>query len=84
LFDTKGESYGGNGIKFDWKILNKYNSKKPFLLSGGIDVNDFEDILNLKELKIPILGIDINSKFETKPGLKDYKKIKELIKKMKK
>ena len=84
VFSIGTEFDFGNGIKFDWKILNKYNSKKPFLLSGGIDVNDFEDILNLKELKIPILGIDINSKFETKPGLKDYKKIKELIKKMKK
>ena len=84
LFDTKGESYGGNGIKFDWKILKKYNSKKPFLLSGGIDIIDFPDVLNIQKLKIPLLGIDINSKFETKPGLKDYKKINQLINKMKK
>tara|TARA_B100000768_G_scaffold181472_1_gene204605 strand:+ start:1050 stop:1661 length:612 start_codon:yes stop_codon:yes gene_type:complete len=84
LFDTKGESYGGNGIKFDWKILKKYNSKKPFLLSGGIDIIDFQDVLNIEKLKIPLLGIDINSKFESKSGLKDYKKIKELIKKMEK
>ena len=84
LFDTKGESYGGNGIKFDWKILKKYNSKKPFLLSGGIDILDFSEILNIQKLKIPLLGIDINSKFETKPGLKDYKKVNQLINKMKK
>ena len=84
LFDTKGDSYGGNGIKFDWKILKKYNSKKPFLLSGGIDIIDFPDVLNIEKLKIPLLGIDINSKFETKPGLKDYKKVNELINKMKK
>ena len=84
LFDTKGDSYGGNGIKFDWKILKKYNSKKPFLLSGGIDIIDFPDVLNIEKLKIPLLGIDINSKFETKPGLKDFKKVNELINKMKK
>jgi phosphoribosylanthranilate isomerase len=84
LFDTKGDSYGGNGIKFDWKLLKKYPSKKPFLLSGGIDVTDFTEILKIKELKIPLIGIDINSKFEFEPGLKNIKKVKELIKKMKK
>ena len=84
LFDTKGDLYGGNGIKFDWKLLKKYPSKKPFLLSGGIDITDFTEILKIKELKLPIIGIDINSKFELKPGLKNIKKVKELIKKMKK
>ena len=84
LFDTKGDSYGGNGIKFDWKLLKKYPSKKPFLLSGGIDLKDFTEILKIKELKIPLIGIDINSKFEFEPGLKNIKKVKELIKKMKK
>ena len=84
LFDTKGDSYGGNGIKFDWKLLKKYPSKKSFLLSGGIDVTDFTEILKIKELKIPLIGIDINSKFEFEPGLKNIKKVKELIKKMKK
>ena len=84
LFDTKGDSYGGNGIKFNWKLLKKYPSKIPFLLSGGIDLTDFTEILKIKELEIPLIGIDINSKFELKPGLKDIKKVKELIKKMKK
>lgn len=84
LFDTKGDSYGGNGIKFDWKLLKKYPSKKPFLLSGGIDLKDFTEILKIKELKIPLIGIDINSKFEFEPGLKNIKKVEELLKKMKK
>tara|TARA_B100001093_G_scaffold519368_1_gene608073 strand:- start:23028 stop:23648 length:621 start_codon:yes stop_codon:yes gene_type:complete len=84
LFDTKGDSYGGNGIKFDWKLLKKYPSKKPFLLSGGIDLKDFTEILEIKELKIPLVGIDINSKFEYEPGLKNIKKVEELLKKMKK
>ena len=84
LFDTKGDSYGGNGIKFDWKLLKKYPSKKPFFLSGGIDLKDFTEILEIKELKIPLVGIDINSKFEYEPGLKNIKKVEELLKKMKK
>ena len=84
LFDTKGDSYGGNGIKFDWQLLNKYPSKKPFLLSGGVDITDFTEILKIKELNIPLIGIDINSKFEFEPGLKNIKKVKELLKKMKK
>jgi phosphoribosylanthranilate isomerase len=84
LFDTKGVSYGGNGIKFNWKLLKKYPSRIPFFLSGGIDLTDFTEILKIKELEIPLIGIDINSKFELKPGLKDIKKVKELIKKMKK
>ena len=84
LFDTKGDSYGGNGIKFDWKLLKNYPSKKPFLLSGGIDITDFKEILKIKELKIPLIGIDINSKFEFEPGLKNIKKVEELLKKMKK
>ena len=84
LFDTKGDSYGGNGIKFDWKLLKNYPSKKPFMLSGGIDITDFKEILKIKELKIPLIGIDINSKFEFEPGLKNIKKVEELLKKMKK
>lgn len=68
LFDTKGKSPGGNGIKFDWKILQKYKSPKPFFLSGGIGI---EDIDSIKKLDLPIHAIDINSKFETAPGLKN-------------
>lgn len=84
LFDTKGDSYGGNGIKFNWKLLKKYCSTKPFLLSGGIDLTDFTEILKIKDLKIPLFGIDINSKFEVEPGLKNFEKVQELLKKMKK
>jgi|TARA_B100001105_G_scaffold255361_1_gene254314 phosphoribosylanthranilate isomerase len=83
LFDTKSKSYGGSGEKFDWKILNNYNSKKPFFLSGGIDVSDFGEIKKIINSKIPLIGIDINSKFEIKPGFKDCKKVQKLIKKMK-
>jgi phosphoribosylanthranilate isomerase len=68
LFDTKGKLPGGNGIAFDWEILKKYASQKPFFLSGGIGIDDIEKI---KQLRLPIHAIDINSKFEIKPGLKN-------------
>jgi phosphoribosylanthranilate isomerase len=72
LFDTKGELPGGNGTTFDWNLLKKYPSKKPFFLSGGIGI---EEIKILNEMNLPIYAIDVNSKFETEPGLKN----KELL-----
>ncbi len=75
LFDTKGNNYGGNGIKFNWELLQNYTGKTPFLLSGGISKNDSAEI---KKMKHPaFLGIDINSGFELEPGLKNIKEIKE-------
>ena len=77
LFDTKTKLYGGSGEKFNWQILKKYNNKKPFFLSGGIDLEDAEEIKKLESLNI--FAIDINSKFETQPGRKDIKKVKKFI-----
>jgi phosphoribosylanthranilate isomerase len=77
LFDTKGDGYGGTGKKFDWKILQKYDNEIPFFLSGGIDLVQVEDIKNLRGLNIHAL--DINSKFEIEPGLKDAEKVKKFI-----
>ena len=75
LFDTKGNNYGGNGIKFNWELLQNYSGKTPFLLSGGISKNDVAEI---KKFKHPaFLGIDINSGFELEPGLKNIEEIKE-------
>jgi phosphoribosylanthranilate isomerase len=68
LFDTKGKLPGGNGITFNWQILKNYNSRKPFFLSGGIGIEEIEKI---KTLQLPIHAIDVNSKFEIKPGLKN-------------
>lgn len=70
LFDTKGENPGGNGYSFDWEILKNYKSTKPFFLSGGIGLNSIKAIQNLK---IPVFALDLNSKFETKPGLKNIR-----------
>ncbi|CAM3693719.1 trpF protein [Flavobacterium saliperosum S13] len=75
LFDTKGQNPGGNGTTFNWQILEKYPSKKPFFLSGGIGL---EEIRRIKELNLPIYAIDVNSKFETKPGLKNIQLLKQL------
>ena len=80
LFDTKGKLPGGNGFTFDWKILNEYPSQKPFFLSGGIGVDNLNEIKKLVKTKLPIHAIDVNSKFETAPGNKNI----ELLKKFKK
>ena len=68
LFDTKGKLPGGNGITFNWQILEKYHSRKPFFLSGGIGLDEIEKI---KNLNLPIYAIDVNSKFEIEAGLKN-------------
>ena len=69
LFDTSTSGFGGSGNKFNWKELNNYNFDHPFFLSGGVSPNDFN---NLHEICNPsFYGIDLNSRFETKPGLKD-------------
>ena len=73
LFDTKGKLPGGNGITFNWQILQHYKLTKPFFLSGGIGLNDIEDI---KKLNLPIYAIDVNSKFEIEAGLKNIELLK--------
>ncbi len=77
LFDTKSEQYGGTGKKFDWSVLQSYNLQVPFLISGGISANDIPDLSNF--VHPYFLGVDINSKFEVEPGLKDVEKVKEFI-----
>ena len=77
LFDTKGENYGGNGITFDWKLLKKYDNEIPFFLSGGIDESILEKLDSLKDFNI--IGIDINSKFELEPGIKDPLRVERFI-----
>lgn len=80
LFDTKSSDYGGTGRKFDWSVLNRYDNQKPIFLSGGIGPDDAEKILNLNHLKI--FAIDINSKFETEPGLKNLPLLQTFIEKV--
>ncbi len=75
LFDTKGKLHGGNGVTFNWQILEKYKSEKPLFLSGGIGIEEIEKI---KKLNLPIYAIDVNSKFEIEPGLKDIDLLKKI------
>ena len=78
LFDTKVSEYGGTGSRFDWNILSTYSSRIPFLIAGGVDE---EDVENIKSLQINgFIGIDINSKFEDEPGLKNIEKVSTFIK----
>jgi phosphoribosylanthranilate isomerase len=77
LFDAKGTNPGGNGITFDWGVLSRYDNEKPFFLSGGLSLDNIEQIAQLDSLKI--YGIDINSKFETEPAIKDINKIRQLL-----
>ncbi len=75
LFDTGGlkESFGGTGKQFDWSILSKAKIEKPFFLSGGISV---EDAAKIKTFKHPdFFGVDLNSRFEKEPGVKDMAKV---------
>jgi phosphoribosylanthranilate isomerase len=80
LFDTKGKLPGGNGTTFDWKILKQYPSTKPFFLSGGIGIEEMEAVSEILKTNLPIYAIDVNSKFELEPGLKDIEKLKDLKK----
>lgn len=79
LFDTKGKNKGGNGVAFNWEILQKYPSKKPFILSGGIGLEDVGKIHTLLQSNLPIYALDLNSKFEIRPGLKNSTDLKQFI-----
>ncbi len=73
----KGEQRGGNGTTFDWSVLNRYDNEKPFFLAGGIDLKNAHNALEIKGLKIH--SLDVNSKFEISPALKDIDRIEELM-----
>jgi len=77
LFDTFTEKYGGTGKTFDWQWLQSYKDEKPFYLSGGISLENFQEIKSIRHKQLA--GIDINSRFETAPGIKDLEMIKRLI-----
>lgn len=77
LFDTKTTYHGGSGLKFDWKVLNNYKLDIPYLLSGGIGPDDADNIV--ASLRPGMMGIDINSRFESEPGIKNIKNLIHLI-----
>lgn len=82
LFDTKSPKHGGTGKKFNWELLNKIDdlSPKKYFLSGGIG---FKDVKEIKRLQLKnMIGLDLNSKFEKSPGIKDVELLKEFLKKL--
>jgi len=81
LFDTRGSNYGGNGKKFDWNILNMYNGEVPFLLSGGITPEDQEEVKKIHHKMFA--GVDLNSGFESEPGVKSAEKIIHFLQEIK-
>lgn len=80
LFETKCQGYGGSGQQFDWDILNKYKGNIPFLITGGIGADDADKV---NAFSHPMFaGIDLNSKFEVSPALKDTDAIKQFVSKI--
>ena len=77
LFDTKGPSVGGNGAKFDWTVLADYVGETPFLLSGGIGPDDAARIRSFHQPQLA--GIDLNSRFELAPGMKDVSALRKFL-----
>jgi phosphoribosylanthranilate isomerase len=77
LFDTKGAQPGGNGTAFNWELLRHYNLPVPYLLAGGLGLENAPELLRLD---LPgLYGLDLNSRFETAPALKDTKRLRELL-----
>ncbi|MEX6687356.1 phosphoribosylanthranilate isomerase [Danxiaibacter flavus] len=85
LFDTEGAGYGGTGKKFNWQLLKGQNIRKSFFLSGGIQPGDESAIAEF--VKDPVakdlFSLDINSKFEVMPGVKDMDKVREFVENLK-
>lgn len=77
LFDTHCTTVGGSGKQFDWSVLDNYDGTRPFLLSGGIGPDDADRIKAISHKKL--IGIDLNSRFETAPGMKDVTALKDFL-----
>ena len=76
LFDTATPVHGGSGRKFDWEILKSYPFQTEFLLSGGLEEDSAAEVLALQKLVPQLVGVDLNSKFEDAPGVKNIEKLK--------
>jgi phosphoribosylanthranilate isomerase len=82
LFDTQGPLPGGNGTAFDWKILMGYSLDTPFFLSGGIGLGHVDAIAEIRKRNLPIYALDINSLFESEPGVKKIEEIRDFKKRV--
>ncbi|QNL48929.1 phosphoribosylanthranilate isomerase [Olivibacter sp. SDN3] len=77
LFDTRDKAYGGTGLRFDWNLLNGYTLDKPYFLSGGISEKNIADVYKLKDQRL--FAVDVNSRFELSPGIKDVKLLQSVF-----
>jgi phosphoribosylanthranilate isomerase len=75
LFDTKTIIHGGSGKSFNWTLLNNYKLEVPFFLSGGISLDNLDELKNISHPQF--YGVDLNSRFETSPGLKDVARLQK-------
>ncbi|MEY3541342.1 MAG: hypothetical protein RLZZ204_154 [Bacteroidota bacterium] len=82
LFDAMGKQYGGTGNKFDWKVIAEANIQKPFFLSGGLGPDDVADIQAFTQTNSNCFAIDVNSRFEVKPGIKNIEIVKTFAKRL--
>ena len=77
LFDTKTPKHGGSGKQFDWRLLKQYQGATPFILSGGLRPESLPQIQEVNHPKLT--GIDLNSGFETQPGIKNLLLLKQFL-----
>ena len=77
LFDTKTPKYGGSGEQFDWTLLQHYHGQTPFLLGGGINAYSAKAIRALRHPRLA--GVDLNSRFELSPGVKDVERLRRFL-----
>jgi phosphoribosylanthranilate isomerase len=83
LFDTVGVSYGGTGQQFDWSLLEKAAIRKPFFLSGGIGPDDAQRLKTFAGHQKDFFAVDVNSRFEKSPGVKDMKLLQNFVQQVK-
>lgn len=81
VFDRKSPSRGGTGKKFDWRLLDSYTLPVPFMLGGGIGPDDVSQIMTLQHPRLA--GVDLNSRFETSPGVKDINSLSGFLSNLK-
>lgn len=77
LFDTRSDQHGGTGVRFDWTLLDGYRSTKPFFLSGGLSAENIREVLRLGDSRL--YALDLNSRFETEPGMKNIELLKRTL-----
>jgi len=83
LFDSLGKQYGGTGEQFDWSLLKKANLQKPYFLSGGLGSEDIDKVHDFAVPEKNFFSLDVNSRFELSPGIKDMAKLKDFIRSIK-